>query len=177
MPRSGMIGRVSPEGEEWQLGHRIQEPCGQAQDWWELHPVTLVRPGAGETTTRLLCATCDEAVDCVVVSEAGRRRRRWRTRAVSVAAASGAILLTAGSVGGVTGMFVLGAEGKPLLAAASGAMGLIYYWLTYLIGPHIRPWGTTAPGDEDVRLVSPSPVHELRPPSRRSEIPAPDQAV
>jgi hypothetical protein len=177
--REGMIGRVSPDGDDWQLGHRIEEPWGRARPVWEHHPLTVVRPDTGETTTRFLCATCDEPVDCVVLSADTQnrraRRRRRRTRATTVIAATAGLVLAVSAAGGLTGALVTLSDGAWAVAGASTAAGVFNGWLSVKAFSFVRPWATIPPGDVDVRLAAPSPLHELRPPAGRAAIPGPDR--
>ncbi|PWK47039.1 hypothetical protein BC793_108153 [Actinoplanes xinjiangensis] len=176
--REGMIGRVSPDGDDWQLAHRIEEPWGDARTVWELQPLTVTRPGTGETTTRFLCATCDEPVDCVVVSadtQSRLARRRGRARVTTVVAVTTGLVLAVSTVGALVGVVVMVRNGAWAVAVAAAAMSGLYGWLAAKSFSYARPWATIPAGDAGVRLASPSRAHELRPPAPRPAIPAPDR--
>ncbi|MDI6102674.1 hypothetical protein QLQ12_29050 [Actinoplanes sp. NEAU-A12] len=168
---------MTTEDETWRLGHRIEEPWGQAQAWWEWHPVAIERPTEGETTTRLLCATCDEPVGVVVPSTAALTRllrsRRSRARIVSFAGAAGLVVMAGSVLGALMGAYITAVAGEWGTVTLAVLLAAVYGWLSLVALRHARYQEPTLRGDEDVRLAAPSRVHELRPPSPGPELQPP----
>jgi hypothetical protein len=176
-----MIGQVTPDGDSWQLAHRIEEPGGHTTTVWELQPLTVMRPDTGETTARFLCATCDEPVDCVVVSAGAQwrlaRQRRRRARVTTVIAVVTGLVLVPSGAGGLAGAVISAQQDAWGVAAGLVGVGVLYGWLGVKAFSYARPWATIPPGDADVRMAAPSSLHELRPPAGRSAIPGPDRSA
>jgi anti-sigma factor RsiW len=153
------------DGETWQLGHRIAESSGQARSWWERHPVTVVRPAEGEATVRLLCATCDAPVECVVPSTALLERRlRWRRRRAAFRAwltRIGVVLLGTGAAGALFGGFAAALGRDWLEAVMLLPTAILYGWLATLLAPHVHRAEAGPRAGEDVRPAVVSPAHEL----------------
>ncbi|WP_433788805.1 hypothetical protein [Actinoplanes sp. CA-252034] len=159
---------MTPE-DDWQLGHRIAEPWGHAETIWELQPLSVQRPATGEATARYLCATCDEPVECVVVSadasDRRARQRRRRARVTTVIAATCGVVLAGSTLGGLSGAVIMAQDGEWALVAGMTGLTAVYGWFAGKAFTWVRPWSAFPPGDGDVRLAAPSPVHELRPPA------------
>ena len=155
---------VTADGETWQLGHRTEDASAETLARWERHPVPVARPAKGEATGRLLCMTCDEAVDYVAALLDRRlRRRRWRARAGCYAARFLLVMMVASAVSPLPPAFLMAARGEWLLVLALLPFTVLYGWLATVALPYARYREATLHDDENVRLATPSPVHELRP--------------
>ncbi|GAA4603357.1 hypothetical protein BJY16_004584 [Actinoplanes octamycinicus] len=144
----------------WRLGHRLPRPPAGVAQWFELHPVPVDRPVAGEVVAVVACGTCDEPVACVVSSIAVRDRRRARAhrrRLLLRALRAGAVLC------GLVGF------GWAARSATTSGLGLVLTvvvlagGLIFAMAVHDAVERMRMPvADDGLRLARPSPGHEIR---------------